>query len=92
MYTCDISSTPLTREEKLLFRPHLLELGMEHSIWDVYDKFLEIQTKYSKPKIIRIYRNNEDLAEILRFLRKKYLLLIIHDLVSHAHTTQISDA
>jgi hypothetical protein len=145
MYTFEISCNPLTPEERLLYHPHLLALGIEESIWDVYDKFLEIQTKYSKPKIIRIYRNNEelacffvirctdyggtlsrlgivklftrilsipvfvwmragiaaeifanpaffnlkiqreeDLAEILRILKKKFLLLIIHDLICHA--------
>jgi len=144
MYTFNISSTPLTPEEKLLFHPHLLELGLDDTIWAVYDQFLQLPSAFSRPQIVRIYRNNlelacifmirctdygatlsrlgivksftrlisepvfvwmkagiaaeicanpaffntkirheEDLAEILRMLRKKFFLLFIHDLVSN---------
>lgn len=145
MYTFEISHTPITPEEKLRFHPHLLELGIDESIWEVYDKFLEMQSAYTRPQIVRVYRNHqklaclfliqckdygatlsglaivkrfvrllsipvvvwmkagiaaeicanpvffntgirheEDLAEIVKILRKKFFLLFIHDLVSNA--------
>jgi len=72
MYTFDISHTPITPEEKLRFHPHLLELGIEDSIWEIYDKFLEMQSAYTRPQIVRVYRNHEELACLFLIQCKDY--------------------
>ena len=145
MYTLSFSSIPLTTTEKSCFRDHLFELGLDNTIWVVYEKFLLITYEYSRPLIIRVRKDNEifacifliecrdygpsisrlkiikyiarklpirayiwmkagiaseicanpvfinrnvgsdlEIGEILHLLRKKVLLLIIHDLAGNA--------
>lgn len=145
MYTLSFSSIPLTATEKSCFRDHLFELGIDDSVWVVYEKFLLVIFEYSKPMIIRVRKDNEIFAcmfvieckdygptisrlkivkyiarklsmrvviwmkagiaaeicanpafinknvgseyetgKILELLRKKFLLLIIHDLAGNA--------
>ena len=152
MYTLNLSSVPLTATEKSCFYDHLVELGLDDNIWEVYEKFLQLGSEYSKPLILRVRKNNEifacmflikckdwgptlsrlkivkyiarrlsipvyiwmkagiaaeicanpvfinknagslhELDEILNLLRKKFLLLFIHDLTSNAflHPTSV---
>lgn len=146
MYSFNLSSDPLTTIEKSCFHDYLLELGLDDYIWMVYNKFLQQGSKYTRPLIIRVRKNNElfacmlliecrdygptmsklqivkwmvrrfaipvyiwmkagvgaeicanpiffnrnvgsenDSGEILKLLRKRFLLLFIHDLASNAH-------
>ncbi|MGC9341544.1 MAG: hypothetical protein ACP5E3_02495 [Bacteroidales bacterium] len=145
MFTLNLSSDPLTAIEKTLFHDHLMELGLDDYIWVIYEKFLHSGSKYSKPLIIRLSKNDKLIAclflikcrdygsslsklqtvkymvrlfsipvyiwmkagiaaeicanpiflnnkavsdhnvgEILNHLRKKFLMLFIHDLVANA--------
>jgi hypothetical protein len=144
MYSLDLSSDPLTPPEKCCFNDYLMELGLDDSIWVIYEKFLQLGSEYSRPIIVRVKKNNElsaclfliecrdygatlsrlrvvknlarrlaipvyiwmkagigaeifanpifinknigseqDHCEILRLLRKRFLLLFIHDLASN---------
>jgi hypothetical protein len=145
MHTLNISSVPLTATEKSFFHDHLLELGLDDYIWEIYEKFLQLGSKYSKPLIVRVRTDSKlsacmfliecrdygpslsklqivkymarmlsipvyiwmkagiaaeifanpiflnknavsenELGEILNLLRKKFLLLFIHDLAGNA--------
>jgi hypothetical protein len=145
MYRFKLSSDPLTATEKTLFHDHLLAMGLDNYIWEIYEKFLQSGSKYSKPLIIRISKgdiliaclyliecrdygsslsklqalkylvrlfsipvyiwmkagiaaeicanpmflnnkaaSNNEVGEILNQLRKKFLLLFIHDLAANA--------
>ena len=145
MYTIDLSSVPLTPAEKAAFAPHLHELGLDDNIWVIYEKFLQVTSKYSEPLIVRILKagktfaclfliecrdygqtlsklkvvskitrmlsipvylwmkagiaaeicanplfinknigSSDETGEILDLLRKRFLLLIIHDLAENA--------
>jgi hypothetical protein len=62
VYTLNLSSVPLTANEKSCFHDHLLELGLDENIWVVYEKFLQCGSDYSKPLIIRVVKNKEIFA------------------------------
>ncbi len=72
MYTFNISSVPLTVIEKSCFHDHLLELGLDDNIWEVYEKFLQCGSDYSKPLIIRVEKNDEIFACIFLIACKDY--------------------
>jgi hypothetical protein len=61
-YTLNISSVPLTPSEKHMFHSHLNELGLDNNIWDVYEKFLQTTSDYSKPLIARVKKGKETFA------------------------------
>ena len=55
-------SRSISTAEKEMYKSHLKELGLDENIWDVYDKFLQVRSKYSIPRIIRIQEGNRQLA------------------------------
>ena len=59
MHTINLSSVSLTATEKSIFHDHLIELGLDDYIWVIYDKFLQLGSKYSKPLIIRVRKDNK---------------------------------
>lgn len=61
-YTLNLGSVPLTLAEKSMFQSHLYELGLDNNIWDIYDKFLQSTSIYSKPLIARVEKDNETFA------------------------------
>lgn len=62
MYKLHLSSVPLTATEKAFFHDHLLELGLDSDIWVIYEKFLQMGSKYSNPLIIRVRRDSKLIA------------------------------
>lgn len=61
-YTLNLSSVPLTPIEKPMFNSHLNELGLDNNIWDIYEKFLQTTSVYTKPLIARVKRDSETVA------------------------------
>jgi len=61
-YTLNISSVPLTPNEKKLFHSHLIELGLDNNIWDVYERFLQTTSAYTKPLLARVRKDSETFA------------------------------
>lgn len=61
-YTLNLSSVPLTPNEKPMFHSHLTELGLDKNIWDVYEKFLQATSVYTKPLIARVKKDKETFA------------------------------
>lgn len=61
-YALKLSSVPLTPNEKPMFHSHLNELGLDNNIWDIYEKFLQLTSVYTKPLIARIKKDNETFA------------------------------
>jgi hypothetical protein len=55
----NLSSVPLSGTEKSVFHDNLLELGLDDNVWVVYERFLQTGSEYSKPLIIRVYKNDE---------------------------------
>ena len=62
MYTLHLSSIPLTPTEKSIFSYHLLELGLDDSIWEIYEKFLQVTSVFSRPLIVRVKKDNQTFA------------------------------
>lgn len=62
VYTINIGSSPLTPAEKSMFHSHLNDLGLDNNIWDVYEKFLQVTSVYTKPLIARVKKDNETFA------------------------------
>ena len=62
MYTFHLSSIPLTTTEKCIFSYHLLELGLDDNIWVIYEKFLQANSVFSRPLIVRVKKDNETFA------------------------------
>lgn len=56
------SSEPLSITEMEFYKEHLQELGLNENIWDVYQKFLQVSSKYSIPRIVRFNKGKKQLA------------------------------
>jgi hypothetical protein len=62
MYEIIHNTDHLSESERALFHTHLVSLGIDHNIWDVYEKFLQTNSTHSKPEIVRVNFDNELLA------------------------------
>ena len=61
-YTIQLSSTPIDLTEKTIFDHHLQQLGMNATIWSIYEKFLQNTSDDSKPQIARIKKDDKLIA------------------------------
>jgi len=60
-----ITSTQLSQQEKDQLYAHLQLLGLDESIWSVYDSFLKTRTKHSIPLILRLRSGNDLVAAVI---------------------------
>ncbi len=72
MFTLHLSSIPLAPTEKAVFSYHLLELGLDDSIWMIYEKFLQSSSVFSRPLIVRVKKDDETFACIFLIECKDY--------------------
>ena len=64
MFQVTQSSEILKPKEKRAFQSHLATLGLDESIWTVYDAFLQTASTHSIPKILRVHDRDNLLAAI----------------------------
>jgi len=64
MYRITQSSHQLESKEKKVFQSHLAMLGLDESIWSVYDAFLQTASNGSVPQILRVHDQDNLLAAI----------------------------
>lgn len=72
------SADPLSSDEKEMYSSHLTELGLDNNIWDLYDKFLTVSSRYSKPRIIRLLEGKKQLAHFYMIKCKDYGATLSH--------------
>ncbi|MEN8225708.1 MAG: GNAT family N-acetyltransferase [Bacteroidota bacterium] len=66
------SSRPLSSEEKEIYEAHLHTLGLDSNIWDLYERFLQVSSAYSIPRIIRVMEGKDHLAHIYMIKCRDY--------------------
>jgi len=60
-----ITSTRLSPDERDQLSSHVQSLGLDDSIWTVYDGLLKTETKYSIPLILRVTSDDELVAAVV---------------------------
>ena len=59
MYTFQLSDRFLTKKELEIFEDDLIFYGLDNSIWEVFSCLFRSGTRYTKPYMLKIYKENE---------------------------------
>ena len=58
-YKCQLTEHFLTPDEQELFKDYLCNLGLDTHIWKVYECLFQSSTKYTKPILLKVYRQSD---------------------------------
>ncbi len=58
-YYSQLSEHFLTPEEQALFEDYLYNIGLNTQIWKVYECLFQASTKYTKPYLLKVYRQSD---------------------------------
>jgi hypothetical protein len=58
-YTFELSNEYFSKKEEEIFKDYLDHHGLDNSIWDVYSSLFRVETKNTKPLILRVNKDND---------------------------------
>jgi Acetyltransferase (GNAT) domain len=58
MYTFELTDKFLSKEETNLFEDYIRLQGLDESIWEIFSCLFNSQTKYTKPLLVKVYKDS----------------------------------